>query len=102
MGSTMESIVPRDISGEKYLAYRNPELALCISLLLLATLAVILRFVARAKRHVSIDLDDWLIVLALVFYAAATGTSIWNALSGGYGYDIAPLPLPLLELTLNV
>ena len=83
-------------------AFKGSGLALGISLLLLATIAVVLRFVARAKKHVGIALDDWLIVLSLLFYAAVTGVAIWNVLAGDYNLDIRTLPLPVLELTLKV
>ena len=89
-------------SAENYRTYEDQELTLYISLLVMATIAVVLRFVARARTIVKIGLDDWLIIPALAFHIAISGYTFGQAASGGFGYDLAMLPLPLREQTTKV
>ncbi|BCR98090.1 uncharacterized protein AKAW2_31409S [Aspergillus luchuensis] len=54
--------------------------AVVIFILCLAVISVVLRFVARRVLHNSLMMDDWVIILALVFICTTSGLSI----SGGF------------------
>ena len=50
-----------------------------LSMLILASLAAILRFIARARSKATFGYDDYFTVMALVFFAAFVGVSLWGA-----------------------
>lgn len=52
-----------------------------LTMLILASLAVILRFFARARSKAAFGYDDYFTLLALVFFAAFVGVSLWGASS---------------------
>lgn len=52
-----------------------------LSMLILASLAVILRFFARARSKAAFGYDDYFTLMALVFFAAFVGVSLWGAFS---------------------
>ena len=49
------------------------EIAISITLVTLAAIAVLLRFAARIKRKLSLEIDDWLALLGQVWIIKAKG-----------------------------
>ena len=49
------------------------EIAISITLVTLAAIAVLLRFAARIKRKLSLEIDDWLALLGQVWIINAKG-----------------------------
>ena len=76
----MDIIPPQNSS---YFAHRGSELALSISLALLAVLAVSLRFLSRVRSRSAIALNDWLIVGSLLMFLGILALIFWNASKGG-------------------
>ncbi|KAH7128033.1 pth11-like integral membrane protein [Dactylonectria estremocensis] len=58
------------------------DTAVTISLLALAVIAIILRFVARRLQQAGLKMDDWAIILALLFVGGTVGISIAGAQIG--------------------
>lgn len=75
-------------------------LALCISLMILATMVVILRFIARHRTQAALALDDWLIVCSLVCFYGSASMGIWVACLYRSGNSI--LTLSLVETAFKV
>ncbi|KUJ10158.1 uncharacterized protein LY89DRAFT_787787 [Mollisia scopiformis] len=66
--------------------------AFCIPI---ATIAVILRFVARARTQQKYGYEDWFAVVSLLFFLAFCGCLIWGG-NHGSGYSPLELPYPVL------
>ena len=62
-------------------AKQQETFASSLSMLILALLAVILRFHARARSKASFGYDDYFTLGALVFFGAFVGVSLWGASS---------------------
>ncbi|KAE8314466.1 hypothetical protein BDV41DRAFT_215148 [Aspergillus transmontanensis] len=75
-------------------ANESRGLAISISGLVIATLSVILRFVARMKNGCNFGADDWMILPSLLCYYAFSISAIWGATKGGLGIDFVLLPPP--------
>lgn len=60
-------------------AKQQQTFASSLSMLILASLAVIVRFVARARSKASFGYDDYFTLTALVFFGAFVGISLWGA-----------------------
>lgn len=54
--------------------------AAIIAILILALIAVALRFAARTVQHTKIHWDDWIIVLGMVFVSGTAGLAIAGTL----------------------
>ncbi|OGM51082.1 hypothetical protein ABOM_000376 [Aspergillus bombycis] len=67
--------------------------AVVITLLGIATVAVVLRFVARFSMQQPLKTDDWLIIVSLLFVCATTGLSIEGGTFGA-GKHVWSVTLP--------
>lgn len=72
-------------------AKQQQTFASSLSMLILASLAVVVRFLARARSKAAFGYDDYFTLMALVFFAAFVGVSLWGASSH----------LPLLPFAAN-
>lgn len=61
-----------------YWEYESQGLGLTISMMVIATLSVILRFVARAKKKTGWGADDWMIIPSLLCFYGFTSVNIWG------------------------
>uniref|UniRef100_A0A8H7K6A6 Rhodopsin domain-containing protein n=1 Tax=Bionectria ochroleuca TaxID=29856 RepID=A0A8H7K6A6_BIOOC len=86
--STPTSAVPMDTSPLDFSDDSTGMIASCSILAGLATIAVALRYYARHLSGAKWQLDDWLIVLALVLHHGLLGASIVTMIDGGLGRDI--------------
>ena len=87
-------IHPASLSEEIHHAYQKSKLTIAITLLLIAILAVVLRFVAKVRRSAKTALEDWFIVLALFFYVVFTALYLKGTISGDFGYNLTVATLP--------
>lgn len=70
-------------------------------MVVLSTISVGLRFLARARTKAKTGADDWWAVTSLIFFDLYMGLQIWSVLSGGAGHPLTTLPHPALELLLK-
>lgn len=74
-------------------AKQKDVFASSFSILVVATLAVILRFYARARSRTTVGYDDYFTLMSLVFFWAFTGVALWGASS-----DFSPIAVQQLTI----
>jgi len=78
-----------------YNAYHSDYTLMAAFGIPIGTLAVLLRFIARARIHQKYGYEDWFAVLSLVFFLGFCGCLIWGG-NNGSGYSPLELPYPVL------
>ncbi len=84
---------------------QGEQYASLITLGVAATIAVILRFIARARSKASFGLDDYFSLIALFFYLVYVGVSLWGRCSviscqrKALNHPVQGLRLAMLERT---
>lgn len=59
----------------------RPKFNLALTLVVISSIAVLLRFLARARTKAKYAADDWWILVALLLYYVYFGVGIWSKLN---------------------